>query len=203
LLALRNDLGSALLPVVAGLIATDAGWTYGDRIRDATSQVAGQLGRMEVVETDDLSMFSDDPLHYDADGNLQLGWRFAEAVAGLQRTLRWRFPADFGGIQGDGCWSYRAHSPSGAPTQLSFVVASARWTSNEAGVAIGDGWMQPGTSSSVELTWWAPFSGRIDVSLKAAMAGPGEVGASLGVLDATGRRCAHSVSSIRPRSGTP
>jgi hypothetical protein len=185
-LALRADLDSAFMPMVAGLIAMDAGWRYGAAVRDATSQVAARLGRMETIETDDLSMFSDDLPHYDSDGNLELGRRFAEAVAGMQRTVHWRFPADFSSRQGEACWTYRARGPSGSATELVFASASAQWLGSDSPLAIGKGWMQTGTASAAELAFWAPFAGRLDVSLNAGMADPGETGASLVVGDAQG-----------------
>lgn len=76
---LRTDLGHGLVPMVAGLIATH-GWTYADTVRGAITQVANQTGQIEAIETDDLPMDTTNPGHYDTEGNLHLGARFADAL---------------------------------------------------------------------------------------------------------------------------
>ncbi len=82
--ALRADLGSALMPTVAGLIATDYGWPYAATVRGATARVAEEVDRVAVTETDDLGMTVGQTAHYDEAGYLVLGERFANAVAAFE-----------------------------------------------------------------------------------------------------------------------
>jgi hypothetical protein len=181
--SLRSDLGISRLPVVAGLIAKDAKWPYADIVRAATTEISTQLGRVDVVETDDLPMFPTDLAHLDSDSNLKLGRRFADAIAAMQST-RWQMSSGFGSAQGDGCWSYRERSDAGIAL-LSFDAVNARWTGSESNLSIGSGWMHPGATHQAELGWWAPFAGDIEVKIVAAVPSIYTQGVRLEVASAT------------------
>jgi hypothetical protein len=183
--ALRRELGSALLPVVGGLIATDYRWPYANQVREATRQVGAQLGRTEVIETDDLSMIWDGTAHYDVAGTLGLGRRFADAMASMQGT-RWRFPEDLAAVQGDGCWSYRDRGEAGT-VPLLYDAAGARWT-GAGGVAIGKGGMLPAAGHAAELSFWAPFAGQLEVVYRATMSSPESAGVRIEVVGPSGMR---------------
>jgi hypothetical protein len=77
------------LPVVIGRIS-DSGqdedgmvWDFGDIVREAEAEfVESDHSAALVTSTDDYSY--SDPWHYDSAGYIDLGMRFAEAVAGIQ-----------------------------------------------------------------------------------------------------------------------
>ncbi len=78
------------LPVVIGRIS-DSGqdddgkvWNYGDIIREAQAAFVEKDGHAALVATTDAYQYSD-PWHYDSQGYLDLGRRFAEAMAELAR----------------------------------------------------------------------------------------------------------------------
>ena len=79
--AVRTEMQVPDLPVIIGLITTIPAWVYHDMVRAAQTAVSEQLDNVEIVETDDLPRHQDDPFHYDTEGCLQLGERFAEAFA--------------------------------------------------------------------------------------------------------------------------
>jgi hypothetical protein len=183
--ALRRDLGSPLMPVVAGLISTEWEWVYADIVRDATTSIAEQVGRMSVVETSDLTMLSPpDAMHYDTDGSFRLGLRYAEAVAAMQAT-RWRFPDDFSATQGDACWSYR-DCVGDADSPLVFDRGQGAWVGDKTGVQLGQGAMIPGATHQAGLSWWAPFAGDIDVSFSAAVPSWASKGVQIAVTGPSG-----------------
>jgi hypothetical protein len=186
-LALRQDLGITLMPVIAGLISSDGGWVYAEVVRDATRQVAAQLGRVDVVESDDLAVLWNEVAHLDSDGCFRLGWRFADAAAALDAT-RWRFPEDFGPVQGDACWRYGERSEEAGTAMLSFDPARGEWTSDDGRVRVGAGWMQPSNSQQAELGWWAPYAGDVEVTFSAATSSADSDGAWLEVTSPQGAR---------------
>ena len=78
------------LPVVIGRIS-DSGqdddgkvWNYGDIIRAAEAAFVEKDGHAALVATTDAYQYSD-PWHYDSQGYIDLGRRFAEAMAELAR----------------------------------------------------------------------------------------------------------------------
>ena len=182
--ALRTDLDNQFLPVVAGLISKDPTWVLADEVRDATSLVSTQLGRMEVVETDDLPRFANESVHYSSAGNLALGRRFADAIAAMQ-TTHWQFPGNFSTTQGDFCWTYRDRSGS-TVVALPFDATSASWTGSTPGLGIGDGWMSPGSAHLAELGWWVPFAGDVKIVVRTAVQSPGGDGVGIEIVDQAG-----------------
>ena len=165
--SLRSDFGVALMPMVAGLIATEAGWPYANYVRNFTALASVQVGQMEVVETDDLPMWPDELAHYDSAGLLTLGTRFADASAGML-VPHWQTPGNFGAAQGDFDFTYRDRSAAGL-VLATYDGANARWAGAEAGVLVGDGWMHPGTTHQAELGWWAPFAGLLAVTVNVSV----------------------------------
>lgn len=81
--AVRTEMQDPNLPVIIGLISTIDMWTYSATVRAAQTAVAEQLDNVEIIETDDLPRDTEngDPVHYNTEGNLELGRRFAEAFA--------------------------------------------------------------------------------------------------------------------------
>lgn len=78
------------LPVVVGRIS-DSGnnpsgkvWAFGDAIREAQASFASEDGHAALVTSTDEYGYSD-PWHYDSDGYLDLGGKFAEATIGLMK----------------------------------------------------------------------------------------------------------------------
>jgi len=88
LISVRRDLRHPGLPVVIGGI-NGHGWAFRDPVREGQLQVAENTPRVALVETADLSRAgSGGPAHFDADGMLKLGERFARALAGRSRRSR-------------------------------------------------------------------------------------------------------------------
>ncbi len=172
--SLRAELGVEVLPLTAGLIAIQDLWPYADIVRAATSLVAQEQGQMEVVETTDLPRHADDPAHYDTQGNLALGQRFADAMVSLLPT-EFHFAADFGAAQGDRFWLYRDRHDD-MTTAMSYDPIEERWQGSESVQLIGAGWMHPGENRDAELVWWAPYAGlaEVQVSVAAADSGGGD-----------------------------
>jgi len=163
---LRVDIGLATMPIVAGLIATDCCWTYADTIRKSTTAVSTTAGNMTAVETDDLPMVKNDPRHYSAAGQLELGTRFANAATALLGT-RWKFPDGFTGIQGESDFTYRERAGA-ASTMMTFSTAYLTW-SGPAGASIQKSGMTPWTSQQAELAWSAPFAGKFQINVSAVV----------------------------------
>ncbi len=160
--SVRSSLGVAVLPTTAGLIYSNAGlWPYAATVRNSTAALAGALGQMDVVETNDLSVHADDLAHYDSASTVTLGRRFADATAGMLAE-EWHFPEGFSGVQGDHFWTYRSRA-GGAMTPMTWDTAQTRWQGSEPWVLIGPGWMHPGPTEQAELGWWAPYAGRVAV----------------------------------------
>jgi hypothetical protein len=88
---LRAALRSDDLPVAVGRIS-DSGrddkdgkvWDYGETVRAAQAAFVEKDGSAALVTSTDEYMYSD-PWHYDTNGYLDLGRKFAEAIAGIQK----------------------------------------------------------------------------------------------------------------------
>jgi len=81
--AVRKDLKTPSLPFVIGQINSHT-WAYGDIVRAKQSMVCQQDRRAVLVKTTDLSRRgSGGASHFDADGMLVLGSRFARAAISL------------------------------------------------------------------------------------------------------------------------
>jgi hypothetical protein len=180
--SLREDLGQALLPTVAALIAPQGGWPEAETVRDATSDLAARLGPMSTVETSDLTMWPDDVAHYDTRSTLILGRRFADAAVGLLPT-RWDSQADFGGAQGGRQWRYRQRMGSGVVEDLAYVSWLERWQGGAQGPFISRAATSPGAAVDAELWWRAPYAGRVQLDLTAAAVGTGGDGAWVALVD--------------------
>jgi len=87
---IRVTLGSMDMPVVIGRISdshndTDSiVWTFGDIVRKAQADFTQEDGNASLVTSTDNYSFSD-PWHYDSKGYLDLGEKFAEAMADLKK----------------------------------------------------------------------------------------------------------------------
>ena len=88
IVAFRRDLGRPELPFLLGLVNPPM-QTYPalDVVREAQRRAAEQIPNVYLVETDDLSK-RDDNLHYDSEGIMELGRRFATKVIALGRLSR-------------------------------------------------------------------------------------------------------------------
>lgn len=168
---LRTDIGVPLLPVTAGLIYEQELWPYASTVRSQTSQLAAELGPMNVVETNDLATHAADPAHYDSPSTLALGRRLAEATAALHGTA-WRFPADLSAARGDGFWRFFERPAAGAPVALDYEPAMSRWQGTE--TFVGATGAQPSASRSVEIAWSAPLAARMLVTVSATAPGGGD-----------------------------
>jgi hypothetical protein len=149
LLSLRSDLGLPVLPITAGLISTQGEWPFVDTVRNSTALTSVLLGQVAVVETNDLPTFTNNLAHYNSQGNLLLGQRFADVAASLLPD-QWHFPGAFGQAQGDNYFTYRERGTDGV-SLMTFDPANNRWFGKEAGEFIGDGWMHPGAAKQAAL----------------------------------------------------
>lgn len=83
--SLRADLRTPALPFAVGEVSGT--WPYGDVVRTAQADVCGPDGHAALVRTADLSrQGSGGTAHYDADGMVELGARFAVTVGSMLPT---------------------------------------------------------------------------------------------------------------------
>ncbi|MEI8207489.1 MAG: sialate O-acetylesterase, partial [Kiritimatiellales bacterium] len=83
--SIRTDLKTPALPFVIGEVNSHT-WKYGDIVRKAQDTVCKEDGNAVLVKTTDLSRKgSGGVTHFDADGMIELGSRFATAVNQLTR----------------------------------------------------------------------------------------------------------------------
>lgn len=75
--SVRGDLGVGELPFVIGQISDSTAWTYGDTVQQAQWDVGHSMPYVTTILTNDLSLYSS---HYDAAGQMALGYRFAEGM---------------------------------------------------------------------------------------------------------------------------
>ncbi len=75
--SVREDLGTANLPFVIGQISDAPAWTYGSIVKQAQANVGASVPFALTIPTNDLSLFSN---HYDAAGQMALGYRFANGM---------------------------------------------------------------------------------------------------------------------------
>ena len=86
---IRRDLNAPQLPVVIGRIGdghVNSKMIYPEIVRMAQKDVADRDPWTTLVDTDDLPL--GDSVHYDTRGLLELGKRFADALIGLKKGLR-------------------------------------------------------------------------------------------------------------------
>ena len=78
----RDELDTPNMPFVIGQISDSSTWTYGDTVQAAQDAVAGADPNTSMITTTDLPLLSDG-IHYNADGTMTLGTRFADALLDL------------------------------------------------------------------------------------------------------------------------
>ncbi len=81
----RHDLGEPDLPFVFGRISQAAVWSHQENVRAAQAQAERDIPFVRMVSTDDLP-FNDDRIHYNSQGLVTLGERFAEAFLETYET---------------------------------------------------------------------------------------------------------------------
>jgi hypothetical protein len=87
--SIRNVFSAPDMPVAIGRISdshNDADslvWTWGDAVREAQALFVAEDGNAALVTSTDDYSYSD-PWHYDSEGFIDLGKKFAEAIAGLR-----------------------------------------------------------------------------------------------------------------------
>jgi hypothetical protein len=80
---LREDLGKPNTPFVLGQVNPPPDrWAAADLVREAQREAEGQISSTRLVLTDDLPKHGDE-VHYNTDGQLELGRRFARAYLDL------------------------------------------------------------------------------------------------------------------------
>jgi hypothetical protein len=78
---LRDDLGAPCLPVIIGQVNPPISrFPFVEAVRDAQSKASREYCNVEMITTEDLSKKNDD-VHYDSNGQLLLGIRFARALS--------------------------------------------------------------------------------------------------------------------------
>lgn len=81
--AFRKDLGREDLPFLLGQVnPPPQRYRASDIVRLAQRRIADELPNVYLIETDDLSKW-DDALHYDSEGLLELGRRFANKLVAI------------------------------------------------------------------------------------------------------------------------
>ena len=81
--SLRSDVGRDDLPFILGIVnPPPERYPAEEDVRAAQRRAAEEIAGVVLVDTDDISKW-DDRLHYDSEGNLELGRRFAEAYLGF------------------------------------------------------------------------------------------------------------------------
>lgn len=87
--SIRTVFSAPGMPVAIGRISdshNDADslvWTWGDKVRDAQDAFVAEDGNAALVTSTDGYSYSD-PWHYNSEGYIDLGKKFAEAIAGLR-----------------------------------------------------------------------------------------------------------------------
>jgi len=88
--SIRNVFSAPEMPVAIGRISdshNDADslvWTWGDAVREAQAKYVAEDGKAALVTSTDSYRYSD-PWHYDSEGYLDLGRKFAEAIAATRQ----------------------------------------------------------------------------------------------------------------------
>jgi hypothetical protein len=88
--SIRNVFSAPGMPVAIGRISdshNDADslvWTWGDAVREAQVKYVAEDGNAALVTSTDNYRYSD-PWHYDSEGYLDLGRKFAEAIATIRQ----------------------------------------------------------------------------------------------------------------------
>ncbi len=87
--SIRITFSAPAMPVAIGRIsdshnaADSTVWTWGDAVREAQAQYVAEDGNAALVTSTDNYSYSD-PWHYDSEGFIDLGKKFAEAIAALR-----------------------------------------------------------------------------------------------------------------------
>ena len=88
--SIRSAFSDPVMPVAIGRITDSHNepdglvWTYGDAVREAQAEYVTEDGNAALVTSTDNYGYSD-KWHYDSEGYIDLGEKFAEAIAGLRR----------------------------------------------------------------------------------------------------------------------
>jgi hypothetical protein len=88
--SIRNVFSAPEMPVAIGRISdshndTDSlVWTWGDAVREAQAKYVAEDGNAALVTSTDNYSYSD-TWHYNSEGYLDLGRKFAEAIATLRQ----------------------------------------------------------------------------------------------------------------------
>jgi len=88
--SIRRAFSDPVMPVAIGRITDSRNepdglvWTYGDAVREAQAEYVAEDGNAALVTSTDNYGYSD-KWHYDSEGYIDLGEKFAEAIAGLRR----------------------------------------------------------------------------------------------------------------------
>jgi hypothetical protein len=85
--SVRSDLGMPDLPFMIGQISDASIWTYGDIVQQAQFNVSQTVSNTALVVTTDLGLTDVYNQHYDSNGIMTLGTRFAESMSLLQNRL--------------------------------------------------------------------------------------------------------------------
>jgi hypothetical protein len=83
--AIRTEFTEPNLPFVIGQISEASVWTYGAIVRQAQANVSQNVADTELVITSDLTLNADG-IHYDAQGQMTLGTRFANKIILLEQN---------------------------------------------------------------------------------------------------------------------
>jgi hypothetical protein len=87
--SIRNAFSAPEMPVAIGRITDSRNepdgqvWTFGDAVREAQAEYVDEDGNAALVTSTDNYGYSD-KWHYDSEGYIDLGEKFAEAIAGLR-----------------------------------------------------------------------------------------------------------------------
>ena len=82
--AIRNEFDVADMPFVIGQLSNSSSLPYGEIVREAQLAVSQSMSDTQLVITNDLPLKTDN-VHYDADGQVELGGRFSEKMIFLEK----------------------------------------------------------------------------------------------------------------------
>jgi len=81
--AVRSEFGVPDMPFVIGQISDSSVWTWGDIVQQAQLTVSQTIQNTALVVTSDLGLKADE-MHYNSQGTVQLGRRFANVMHNLE-----------------------------------------------------------------------------------------------------------------------
>lgn len=161
---LRRDLGDSNLPFIFGRISQANIWRYRAKVRAAQARTEQEIPLTKMVDTDQLGLLHDG-IHYDAEGEIQLGQLFAEAFLDVYQNTK-NIPQARRILPGVGSPLFHAYTSNDVFTDTRIVVTVPNDSGNAIEIRenIPPGWRaenlrpNPGTSKieNDTIVWEIP-----------------------------------------------